>query len=361
MHSTGAFLEKHIIRIVGENLDWFFKRVLNEHYEKRRQVLGGADQSFELIPAIDYILKTCVDDSCQYPPESVAHWHEYFLKLGSGYSHVFQQLLIMYLRMDITNYLETRARESTAGRQTRGKDKAELTILNDTLGKLTDLSRSNDFTMPLIKLSQGLWAMDNDQLILMLDFLSHPLVQLSNYFDSPKDLVRIIVGTIQLCGHSRLALYMSRVHRNENWNEDYDQMYAYLLLDSGQIIEALKYERTFMDSENYHDILQRFFELCARLDVIKSLNCLNLSIEEEEVLNQHHIIESSRPVTPSPTMHQTRRVTISEPAVTPVNRSNKTSSHTPRNRSVQKLRKLPSFSDSPARNTRSARKKTEHN
>lgn len=313
------------------------------------------------MPAIDYIIKTCVDESAQYPPESVAQWHEYFLKLTAGHSHVFQQLFIIYLQLDVANYLAVRERESKTGRHTRTKDRSDLLILDETLNNLKNLPQTNDFAQPLIKLSTGLWAMDNDQLGLMINCLSNPQIQLANYFESPKELVRIIVGTLRQCGNPRMALYMSRVHRHENWDEDYDQVYSYLLLSSGQLIEALKYERTFAESENYYDILQRFFELCSKLDVIKSLNRLNLSVEEEEVLNHHmpshDSAESSRAVTPSVSQHQIKRVTISESA-TPAR--NKSSSHTPRNRSVQQLKKMPSFSDSPARNTRSARKKKVH-
>jgi hypothetical protein len=360
MFPSSGLLEKRIIQVVGENLDWFLKRVLHEHYGRRRQLIRDNDQDFELIPAIDYVIKTCVDESAHYPPDSVAQWHEYFLKLGSGYSHVFQQLFIIYLQLDVANYLTVRERESKTGRQTRAKDKTELLILDETLNSLKNLLRINDFSQPVIKLSTGLWAMDNDQLGLMIDCLSDPLVQLSNYFESPKEVVRLIVGTLRQCGNPRMALFMSRVHRHENWDEDYDHAYSYLLLSSGQLIEALKYERIFMESENYHEILQRFFELCSKLDVIKSLNQLNLSVEEEEALNQHMPIHdsanSSRAVTPSASQNHIKRVTISE-STTP---RSKSSSHTPRNRSVQQLKKMPSFSDSPARNTRSARKKKVH-
>ena len=268
---------------------------------------------------------------------------------------MFQQLLIIYLKLDIENYLSVRERESTSGKQTRSKDRAELAILEGALNKLAKLSYSFDFSNSVVKLSTGLWAMDNDQLSLMVSCLSDPAINLSHYFETSKNLVRIIVGTLYHCGNSRMALYMSRIHRYENWEEDYDQIYASLLIGSGQLVEALKYERMFVDQENYHEILQRFFELCSKLDATKLLTCLNLSIEEEEVLNQHLVIESSRPATPaSAANHQTRRVTISASA-TPIR--SKQTGHAPRNRHVQSLRKMPSFSDSPAKNTRSARKR----
>lgn len=361
MFPSSGYLEKRIIQVVGENLDWFMKRILSEHYERRRQVLRDGHQENELIPAIDHIIKACVGEKFQYPPESIAQWHEYFFKLGSGYSHVFQQLFIIYLQLDIASYLSMRERESKTGRNTRTKDRSDLMILEATLNELKKLLQINDFPRPLVKLSIGLWSMDNDHLNAMIKNLSDPSVQLANFFESPKEVTRIILDTLRQCGNPHMALFMNRVHRYENWDENYDPVYSDLLLSSGQLLEALKYERNFLDRENYHEILQGFFELCSKLGVIKSLERLNLSEEEEEILNQHlphpDSLNSSRAVTPSTSQHMLKRVTISE-TVTPAR--NKSSSHTPRNRSVQQLKKMPSFTDSPARNTRSARKKKVH-
>lgn len=352
---SNDMLQKLMTKFVGEDLDWFFKRVLSEQYEKRRQSLREGSQDIELMPSIDYIMKTCIDEGSTYPPESAAHWHECFLNLGSGRSHVFQQLLIIYLKSDIANYLAMRERESTMGKSTRAKDKNELAVMGETLKRLNELPQTFDFTSSVVNLSAGLWAMDNDQVGLVVSHLSDPAINLTNYFESSRELVRIIVGTLHQSGHSRMALFMSRIHRYDNCDEDYDQLYAFLLLSSGQLVDALKYERLFMDQGNYTEILQQFFELCSKLGVTKALNCLNLTVEEEEILNQHMVLESSRPVTPASCIsQQTRRVTISESA-TPT--THKQVQHTPRNRSVQQLRKMPSFSDSPARNTRLARRK----
>lgn len=337
-------LNRVAIQIVNQNLDWFLKKVLSDNYDRRRQLMSEANKEVQPIPAIDYVLKTCISQEAKYPPESHTQWHEYFLKLESGYSHVFQQLLLIYLKLDISSYLALRERESTTGRQTRAKDKTELAILEASLNKLLTIPQAFDFTSSVVKLSTGLWALDNEQTNLMISCLSDPAINLSSYFESSRELVKIIVGSLYISCNPRMALYISKIHRYENWDEDYDSLYAFLLISSGQLIEALKYERMFVDHENYNEILQKFFELCSKCDVTKSLNCLNLSVDEEEILNQHLLVES-RPVTPS-NIHQARHVT-----------SSAKSKHTPRNRSTQVVQRIPSFNDSPARNTRSARKK----
>lgn len=352
MHGQEKMLNKIASKIVTENLNWFIAKVLKEFYDKRRQILNDSSKDVQPIPAIDYVLRTCINQEAIYPPESVEQWHEYFHKLEYGYSNVFQQMLLIYLKLDISNYLTIRERESTMGRQTRAKDKAELATLEAILVKLIAIPNAFDFPNSVIKLSTGFWALDNEQASLMISCLSDPSVDLSNYFESPKEVIRLIVGSLFIGCNPRMALFMSRIHRYENCDQDYDPLYAFLLISSGQIIEALKYERMFMNNENYHDILQRFFELCSKWDVIKLLNCLNLSIEEEEVLNQY-IVESSRPVTPSNTQQIRVRTNSISHATTPTRHTK----HTPRNRSVQALQRLPSFNDSPARNTRSARKK----
>lgn len=341
-------------KLVSNNLDWFFKKFLIDHYSRRRQTLVESNKEVQPVPAIDYVLKTCISDEANYPPESIVQWHEYLVKLGSGYSHVFQQLLLLYLQLDISNYLTLRERESTTGRQTRAKDRAELNTLETTLAQLDSISHAFSFTSSTVKLSTGLWALDNDQVNLMVSCLSDPSVNLANYFETPKDLIKNIVGTLYVCCDPRMALYMSKIHRYENEDEDYNSLYAYLLLSSGQLVEALKYERIFVDQENYHEILQRFFELCSKCDVNKAFNRLNLSEHEEEVLNQHFMIES-RPVTPANV--QTKHVSISASATTMGTASVSKPKLTPRNRSTQVIQRMPSFNDSPAKNTRSARKK----
>lgn len=368
-------LDKLVAKHVTENLQWFFDKYLKDHYDRRRETLIESTKHHEieqeLIPAIDYVLKICVGPQARYPPDNFNLWHEYYHKLSSGYSCVFQQMLLIYLKLDLANYLAIRERESTTGRQTRTKDKAELSFLQTTFDRLIAIPRSLDFKASIVKFSTGLWALDNEQMNLTLSCLSDPSIDFTNYFESPKQLVQLIVGTLHCSDNSRMALYMSRVHRCEGWDEEYDQLHAYLLIRSGQLVEALKYERMFIDQDNYQEILQHFFELCSRLEVTKALNCLNLSIEEEEVWN-HHLSEQSRSVTPSVSggAHQTRQVPISTPVQNHSFRTPNTSGqqqqnsihgstpkHTPRNRNVQALRKVPSFNDSPARNTRSARKK----
>lgn len=401
------FIDKHIT----ENLQWFFDKHLKDHYSRRREHLEAAGKKHELqyhlMPVIDYILKTCISPDSHYPPDSIEHWKELYTKLGVGYSNVFQHLLMIYLKLDLSSYLSVRERESTTGRQTRTKDKSELTFLQTTLDELMNVSLNFDFKVSTVKLSTGLWAIDNEQFNLMLTCLSNPSVNLINYFESSRDVVQQIVGTLHVSDKNRIALYMCRIHRPENWDEDYDNLYAYLLIHSGRLVEALKYERLFNDHENYIEILQQFIELCSKLNVTKALNRLYLDAQEEAVWNRH-LDQDSRPVTPAdnmsqtkyqsqqqpkqnhdhhPQQHQQQKVTLNTSVH--LNISNHSHNHstssstntfktpqkpalkndyrnssrqpTPRNRAVQMLRRVPSFSDSPARNTRSARKKKSAN
>lgn len=333
-------------KIVDENIDWFFSRFLADHYDRRREAIKDANK--ETMLGIDFILKTCFAKDMTYPPESVSNWLNCFRRLRSGNNDVFQQLLLIYLKLDASNYLAIRERESSLGK-TRARDRAELTSLENTLQKLLAIPEALDFSKSTIKLATGLWAMDNEQISLMISCLSDPTLNLANYFESPGNLGKIIVDSLIIAHNPRMALYMSRIHRYKNCEEDFDSIYAFLLISSGQLVEALKYERMFADQSNYNEILRRFFELCWEWKVTKSLNCLNLSVEEEEALNQQLMMVESRPTTPSGS--QSTRSNA---------KSSTKTKQTPRNRAIQAVRRQISFNDSPAKNTRSARKNRAH-
>lgn len=314
-----------ISKIVNDSLDGFFTKTLKELYDKRRQSLAATKKGSRL--AIDYILQTCLNTSdALYPPESSSQWKVYFASLEAGRNKVFKQLLVIYLKLDLNNYLAHKENSS----RVRSKDKAELAALE----KLANLPHAFDFPNSVIHLSTGLWAVDNEDTSLIVSSLSNPSIKLEKFFDSPRGIHTIIIDSLIMKNKGSMALYMSRIHRYENWDEEYDAIYAYLLISTKQLTEALKYERLFADHEKYYEILQRFFEICAEWDVLKDLNCLNLTVTEEEALNEHLVIQSSRPVTPSSTQTST---TSSKPK--------------PKTRITQAV------SDSPARNTRSARKR----
>ena len=381
-------LNRLVAKHVTENLQWFLDRHLKDYYGRRRESLLELSKQRDLkeamYPAIDYILKACIGPEAQYPPSDMSLWHEYYSNLGVGQSRVFQQLLLIYLQLDLDSYLLVRERESTTGRQTRAKDRAELNYLQTTSDCLKALPKSFDFTKAVIRLSTGLWALDNDRPELWLPCLSDPSIDFTNYFETPKDLVQLIVGTLHCQNNPRMALYMGTIHRHESWGDNYDPLHAYLLIQSGQIDKALKYERMFQDQQNYREILSSFFELCLRLDVSKEVNYLTLSVDEEEAWNEHLDAQYSTTPTGGHSMgtntnhsgqqqlllsNQSLRANMANGHVrislpkTPNSSMNQSggggsSKHpTPRNRSVHALRKMPSFNDSPARNTRSARKR----
>lgn len=317
-------------QIVPEYFDWFLKSVLKDHYDKRRQALIEANE--ETIPAIDYIFKTYIGKEKTYPPESSAQFNKYLLRLDSERSKVFKQLILIYLKLDTSRHLLQKENLN----KSRTKDKAELVAFENALSRLQSFPHAFDIPNSILHLSTGLWAVDNEDTNLTISSLSNPSIDLSNYFEKPQEVTSIIVDSLIIGHQPRIALFMSKIYRYESWYEKYDAIYAFLLVSSGLLIEALKYERLFSDREDYHEILQRFFKLCSEWNVTKSLNCFNLSHEEEDVLNQH-LISESRPVTPSGTKSSSRPK--------------------PRNRRIQVVQRTPSFNDSPARNTRSARKR----
>jgi len=364
-------LDKFVAQYVSENLQWFFDKYLKDHYNRRRATLlehgKRHELKQELIPIIDYVLKTSIGPEAHYPPETLNLWHEYYHKLSSGYSQVFKQLLVIYLKHDLASYLSIRERESTTGRQTRTKDKHELEYLNTTLDKLSSIPQTLDFKTSIVKMSTGFWALDNDQAALMLSCLSDPFIDFSNHFESPRDLTHLIVATLYSTDNQRLALHMHRTHRYDGWGDEYDELYCRLLIHSRNLSEALKYERMFGDQENHQDILRTFIEMCSKFDLTKALNRLHLSIEEESALNEL-ITDVQSPVnismSQSRSHHGHRQSTTTPSASHPLNTSfgqqnisrESVGMATPRNRNVQLFRKK-SFNDSPAKNTRLAKKK----
>lgn len=336
-------INKFITKIVTDKLDWFFVKDLRNQYDKRRETLLEAKTTS--IPVIDYILQNYVDPNASYPPPSTSVWLSYVLTSNdSDKNQVIKQILLNYLKLDIRNYL-TQKETST---RTRTKDKNELSTLEITFKGLTELAEKFDFKTTIIHLSTGLWATDNEQTVLMMSSLCNPSINLEDYFNSPREMVRLIIDSLVVSHQPRLALFMSRVHRYDPSNSDFDNVYCFLLIITGKLSEALKYTRMFSEKENYHDVLERFFDWGSEYDLIKSIKCLNLSEEEEEILNEILTIRSSRPVTPSGSQikHQTDKTgTTSTPK------------HKPRSRNIQSLQRNTSMSDSPARNTRSARKK----
>lgn len=339
-------LDKVVRGTITNSLDWFFETVLKDHYDKRRQLLTEPNKI--IIPVIDYVLQTYASFSdAVYPPNSASEWIETYKGLNSKKDgDCFQKLLLIYLKLDISSYISPRKEGSTVR---ASKDKTHLTLakvqsLDEVLTKLQSLPHAFDFPNSVIHLSTGLWAIDNEETSLAVSSLSNPSVKLTNYFENAKEVGDIIINSLIISHQPRIALFMSKIHRHENWDENFDPVYAFLMINADQLSEALRYERIFSERDNYPETLQRFFKLCSDWNVTKSLNLLNLSNEEEDMLNQHIAsVESSRPVTPA-SGKQNHSSSVS-------------SKQKPRNKNIQMVQRTPSFNDSPARNTRSARKR----
>lgn len=339
-------LDKVVNRIVTDSLNWFFETNLKDHYDKRREALS--ESSEQIIPVIDYILQTCTGNKdAKYPPDSGAKWIEYYTKMNlDKHNYFLKRLLLVYLELDIRNYTSS-GKECSTVKMTNERTVLTLPKTHSLDGiwvQLHSLPHAFDFPSSTVYLATGLWAVDNGETDLVFASLSNPSVKLQDYFVFTKEVSNIIISSIFIDNQSRIALFMSKIHRYESWDENFDPIYALLLLRSNQLSEALKYERIFSERENYEDILEKFFRFCLESNVMKYLNCLNLSAEEEEVLNQLPAsIEGSRPVTPASGKHLS---SISQ-----------SSRQKPTNRNIKVIRRTPSFNDSPARNTRLARKR----
>lgn len=333
--------------MAGESWDWFIGNVLIENYDKRRQ-MRSLNESSKLF--IDVLL-----NQCHYPPESSAKWIECYKKCGKD-----KRILILYLARDLDNYLESSTRPASVTRSSK-QDKTtnqHLAELKNSQITLSNIPKAFDFPNSVVHLATGLWALDNDLTNKATASLSNPSISLYDHFSSPLPVRNLIMDGFIAHDESRTALYMQRIHRYDDWDENYDAIHLKLLVKSGQLVEALKYQRAFSDREDYREILQNFMELCLELNLIRPLNYLNLTAEEEEVLNYYREVESvsSRPVTPCSKQQTTpyrTTVTSNRSEQMDKSRSCRQSRKTPRHRAVQKQH---SFSDSPARNTRSARK-----
>lgn len=315
-------LNNSVFKLLAESQ---LKRLPYEHYQVRRKTQPLV---------IDYLFKLGGllseddqdSDESRYPPRSTAHLLNIFNQLDFDKNKlVLKRIFILYLVHD----------------------------LKESNPQISIIPTSYDFPRAIIHLATGLWAVDNDQPSRIVACLSNPSIVLSNYFESPRDLIEIIVHALERLQQPRMALLMVRIlQRSTNEdaeNMEYDPRYASLLINSGQLAEALKYTRIFTASKNYREILQSFFELCS--DSTKSLlNCLNLSITEEEIFNQH-----PEPKARSRMMHsQNDHHHLS--SSNSLSRRDDEHKHQLQQRPHQKVRNL-SFTDSPARNTRSARKK----
>lgn len=318
-------LTRAVLKLLPESQ---LKKLPCDHYQVKRTTQPLV---------IDYLFKLAgllpedSDDQAKYPPKSSAQLIDTFNRLDSDKNKLtLKQVFILYLTHD----------------------------LKENNPDITLIPASYDFPRAIIHLATGLWAVDNDKPSLIVSCLSNPSIVYTNYFESPRELADIVVHALERLQQPRMALLMIRIlQRNSNEdveNIEYDQQYASLMVNSGQLAEALKYIRIFSGCKNYREILQSFFELCS--DSTKSLlNCLNLSITEEEVFNQHPEPKARNRMMHSQNGHS-HHLSTSKNYSRHEDESRHEHKHQLQQRSHQKVRNI-SFTDSPARNTRSARKK----
>lgn len=307
-------LDRTLLKLV---FDAHLKKIPREHYEARRK---------KHPLAIDQILKPV---GAQYPPHSTGQLEDLLSKLETRERLSTKRLLVLYLGQD----------------------------LKDIVPELLLIPNNYDFPRPIIHLGLGLWAVDNDNSSQIVSCLSNPSVVLANYFDQPKELANIIVHALETMKQPRLALMMMRVlqpNLEDAENLEYDHRYATLLVNSGQLAEALRYTRLFSENKRYREILQGFFDLCS--DTTKSLlNCLNLSEIEEEIFNQH-----PEPKARNRMMHNQSYQSDHSKSLRDEDMHHREHEEPLQQiylqRQHQTVRKV-SMTDSPARNTRSARKK----
>lgn len=353
-------INKIVASAVSESIDFFFAPILCDLYDHKRKTLEDLKPNSKLV--IDYILQSqAASPLINYPPKSSALWCQIFNKLYTrNHYRVYGQVLLVYLRQDIKNYLKQKKVPGKCRTDT------ELALLGTKLNELDLIIESFDFKNSVVHLAKGLWAVDNQDKAMIMSSLCYPNLDLSHFFESPREILSILIENLIIQQEYRVALCLTKIHHFEGFHKDYDAMYAFILISSGQLAEALNYERLFVDNENYPQILQKFFELTSEFDLTQAFNCLNLNVEEETALNQYLACES-RPVTPALPLRQTNQDNTNPSVMTPAVDARNRSTH---NSSVSKSSKLrnrhlrnvhqqqtPPFRDSPARNTRSARKK----
>lgn len=324
-------LNKYLEYVMANAKVWdrLFKNYLKPHYDKRRAT-SGPDRNGMLI--IDFIIKKYADGCASYPPPSTSVWLNYLRKLTLTSPHL-QKILTLYLCYDAKlhlghqdNHESSRATpvDDTSRPSSRSPEpKVHGTKMQQSLENLENIPFAFDFDASIMHLSSGLWALDNGEVGAAVRSLSNPSIgNLANYFDCPQELKKMIVESLIVMNQNpRMALYVSESLRYENWDESYEPLFASLLLTSGQISEALKYQRTFADQPNYEEILKSFFEISCESGTIKLLNRLNLNPEEEDMINQYRDFlssqsETSRPTTPCNVQIVSKHVTFAESPVT---------------------------------------------
>lgn len=346
--------------------DWLFQK-LTKHYNDRREQLVNSGPMLEPFifsqtelsqPTCNLLIDLILDDN--YPPNSSTDWNELINKSKP----TTQQLLLTYLKLDTEKLLNDKPDE---GQEQQLELEHAFKHLSMIPGMLL-------FPHNTHYLATGLWSLDNGHIDEALKHLSK-----ASALDSlPSDILvpylpNQIVNNLIAAGQSKIALFVHRLLRQNGWDDNYDSIYTYLLLSSNQLIEALKYQRKFADEDGYFERLQNFLEQCSRLNLGKDLNNLRLTDKEERALNYYREAESvmsSRPVTPCASQqsqlnpsqqHYTRSQQKTNPSKNQSSRSVAKGTRTKNvatSSSATPSRTFPvSVTDSPARNTRSARKK----
>lgn len=338
-----------ILERIVHDVDWFFKDVLLERYAKRRQSIKAVNEENTLV--IDYIIQyhlgysdendlhgqTSDVEELFYPPNSSEDWMKFYKKVGkptqSGYRHQFQQILLIYLRSDLQLYVNQKGKPTRAART---RDKAKVMTLEDTLTTISSIIGSLDTPICVAKFATGIWGVDNEDTQCIQNNLTYPRLRFCEFVESSHNLTRLIVDLLTMSGNLKIAFFIRKNQRSDEFEKSYDDTYASLLISTNQLVDALVYERLFQNDKDYKQTLQSFFDLGAKYNVLESFNRMKLTQEEGYELDQ--LVQfRSRPVTPSSTQATSQ-------------------SRTPRTPSKSKSVRTPP-ADPPARNTRSAIKK----
>lgn len=323
--------DKSITSCVQTIPDEFFSQYLKPLYERARLSLKEQKPGACLI--IDYLINTDL-----YPFETKSEWIEYFMT--SHLDVTRKHIMLLYLKHDFEYYL-TREQMICSGDPI-------FTEIQQISQRISLLPAAFDFTTTIQTIAEGFWAIDNREFS-RIWILGDTTLELDTLFKSDiKGLATTIIDSIVIDKKPLLALFLKRIHgfdQLEHSRSSFDHIHCCLLIESGQLAKALDYVRLHANKKNYEKILNLFFEQCAERQVLQDIALLRLSIQEEQIFNNHYVIfDASRSATPLSQMSINKE------------KPNTNRSKAPKVVAARGLQH--SFSDSPSRNTRSRKKKS---
>lgn len=254
-------LTMEVDQSIDESLDIFLAGPLAEIYDALRDNTNGTKLLIELL----------LDG--QYPPKSTAQFKSQFKQLAPHDRDVF----LAYFNLD------------------------SQTVEHGLIESLDAIRQLKCHSNSVRSVAHAFWHLDRDELAQALRWLLNPAI---NYDRYPQQIKETIIERYKLGGQAHLALYIDLLQRGDSLEEQFSDEHLNLLVRTNNLTLALKYERKFeRHTAEYNDILRRFLSHCVRYDKLDSINRCNLTELEEEMLNQYKeelLVRGVAPKTPEP-------------------------------------------------------------